>query len=120
MDKYRLTVGSYIKGNAGDSLSTHNNMKFSTKDQDHDIWSSSCVQRHNGAWWYQTCQSSNLNGDYLRSPHPTVDVRGVNWDSFKGYYYSLKRSEMKKRKFLIVTNWTNKSLVFCYFVKYSW
>jgi ficolin len=97
MDKYRLTVGSYIKGDAGDSFSGHNNMNFSTKDQDNDIWPGSCSRSYNGAWWYEDCHSSNLNGDYLRGPHPDIFATGVNWETFKGLYYSLKRTEMKIR-----------------------
>jgi ficolin len=96
VDKYRLTIGSYLKGDAGDSLSYHNNMRFSTKDQDNDVNSGSCAQRYNGAWWYQSCHRSNLNGAYLRGHHPTPD-QGVIWSSFRGKYYSLKRTEMKIR-----------------------
>jgi len=99
VDKYRLTVESYSKGNAGDSLTRHNNMRFSTKDQDNDLVPSSCAQQHNGAWWYDQCYLSNLNGDYLRGYHPTTNAGGVHWASFRGYNYSLKRTEMKIRPF---------------------
>ncbi|CAF1368160.1 unnamed protein product [Rotaria magnacalcarata] len=96
-DKYRLTLGSYVKGDAGDSLSTENNMQFSTKDQDNDLNAVFCAQIYNGAWWYRTCHSANLNGGYLRGNHPTVYAAGVNWFTFRGYYYSLKATEMKIR-----------------------
>lgn len=43
-DKYRLSVGSYLKGDAGDSLSIQNGMQFSTKGQDNDALASSCTQ----------------------------------------------------------------------------
>ncbi|CAF1147043.1 unnamed protein product [Rotaria sp. Silwood1] len=96
-DKYRLILGSYVTGDAGDSLSNHNNMQFSTKDQDNDPSTGSCAQLYNGAWWYNDCHSSNLNGEYLRGNHPTIYAAGVNWLSFRGYNYSLKSTEMKIR-----------------------
>ena len=98
LDKYRLTLGKYIDGDAGDSLSTHDGRLFSTKDQDNDASSfQSCAQGYHGAWWYHYCHASNLNGDYLRGYHPTTSGQGVNWRSFRDYDYSLKRTEMKIR-----------------------
>ncbi|CAF3211003.1 unnamed protein product [Rotaria socialis] len=96
-DKYRLMFGSYLKGDAGDSLSQHNNMQFSTKDHDNDAVFGSCAQRHNGAWWYNACHDSNLNGGYLRGNHPILFAAGVNWYTFRGENYSLKTTEMKIR-----------------------
>jgi ficolin len=90
LDKYRLTLGSFTKGDAGDSLSYHNGMQFSTKDQDN---AGSCAQSYNGAWWYQSCHLSNLNGAY----NSTVFGKGMNWQSWRGHNYSLKRTEMKIR-----------------------
>ncbi len=67
-----MTLGKYNKVDAGDSLSKHNGMRFSTKDQDNDNYSASCAQSFNGAWWYDKCLVSNLNGAYLRGHHPTM------------------------------------------------
>ncbi len=97
LDKYRLTLGNYLKGNAGDSLTYHNNMQFSTKDQKNDNSSYSCAQAYNGAWWYRACHKSNLNGGYLRGNHPNIPAQGINWEAFRDYYYSLKATEMKIR-----------------------
>ena len=74
----------------------HSEMQFSTKDQDNDLRSDSCAETFKGAWWYKTCHESNLNGQYLGGPHKTY-ADGINWGKFRGYYYSLKRSEMKLR-----------------------
>ena len=93
--KYNLTVGGY-SGDAGNSLSIHNGMKFSTKDQDNDRYSSSCATRFKGAWWYIDCHNSNLNGQYLSGSHTTY-ADGVQWFHWKGHHYSLKISEMKLR-----------------------
>ena len=49
-----------------------------------------------GAWWYNQCHYSNLNGQYLAGHHDS-NADGVNWYNFKGYKYSLKTSEMKVR-----------------------
>ncbi|XP_019851746.1 PREDICTED: ficolin-1-like isoform X2 [Amphimedon queenslandica] len=93
--KYKLTVSGY-KGNAGDSLSAHNGMKFSTKNQDNDAASGNCAIVYKGAWWYRACHASNLNGLYLVGHHSSY-ANGVNWYHFKGHYYSLKTTEMKLR-----------------------
>lgn len=95
LEKYQLTLGSFLKGDAGDSFSYHNGMRFSMKDQDNEISATNCVQKHNGAWWYRDCHASNLNGAYLRGYQPSMQGQGVNWESFRGSIYSLKKTEMK-------------------------
>ena len=69
-------------------------MQFSTKDNDNDLSFYHCAQTFKGAWWYRECHLSNLNGLYLRGPHSSF-ADGVNWKSLRGFYYSLKRTEMK-------------------------
>ena len=90
--KYRLEVGSY-SGTGGNSLAYHNTMNFSTKDRDNDRWSNNCAVRYPGAWWYDSCLHSNLNGKYLGRKS---DNRGALWAGFRGSL-SLKFTEMKLR-----------------------
>ena len=91
--KYRLQVSSYSR-TAGDSLAYHNNMAFSTKDRDNDIYSGNCVVESSGAWWYNSCHYSNLNGKYLGNKYHN---QGAMWYHFRQNYLSLKFTEMKLR-----------------------
>jgi len=92
--KYRLEVSSYSGTAGGDSLAYHNNMAFTTKDRDHDRQSTeNCAVRWTGAWWYNGCHHSNLNGKYLGNE---LDNRGIRWNAFRGPL-SLKFIEMKLR-----------------------
>ena len=74
----------------------HNGHKFSTFDHDVDDYSGNCAQTHKGAWWYNVCQRSNLNGLYHKGKHDS-HTDGVIWDHWKGRDYSLKFVEMKIR-----------------------
>ena len=96
--KFRLTVSGY-SGTAGDSLSYHNSQAFSTKDQDNDGYSGgSCAQAHTGAWWYNACLYSNLNGVYYNLGANTPTYKGIIWYHWMGDSYSLKVTEMKVRR----------------------
>ncbi|XP_028412091.1 ryncolin-1-like [Dendronephthya gigantea] len=95
-EKYKLNVGGY-NGTAGNTLSRHNGMAFTTKDSDNDIWvAGNCALRFKGAWWYWHCHHSNLNGLYHYGAH-TSSADGVNWYLWKGHHYSLKSTSMKIR-----------------------
>ncbi|XP_071979824.1 ficolin-2-like isoform X2 [Engystomops pustulosus] len=97
-EKYKLVLGGFTGGNAGDSLSNHNGMMFSTPDQDNDAeTSANCANLFKGAWWYNQCHQSNLNGLYLPGKHDSF-ANGINWQSGKGYYYSYRKSEIKIRR----------------------
>ncbi|CAM2103707.1 unnamed protein product [Caretta caretta] len=96
VEKYTLIIGPFLKGTAGDSLFGHNGMMFSTHDHDNDVSSINCAIAFKGAWWYNECHSSNLNGLYLKGAHESY-ADGVNWKSSKGHNYSFKMTEMKIR-----------------------
>ena len=89
---YRLEVSSYSGTAGGDSLTNHNNMAFSTKDRDNDRNGGKCAVSYTGAWWYNSCHYSNLNGKY---GNDQLD-KGLYWYHFRNSL-SLKFSEMKLR-----------------------
>ena len=98
---YQLNVTEY-SGDATDSLinhiESHQGRKFTTKDRDNDLWSNNnCAIRYHGAWWYHSCHRANLNGQYLSGTHSSY-ADGVEWVTWKGFYYSLRFTEMKLRK----------------------
>ncbi|GIX88384.1 techylectin-5A [Caerostris extrusa] len=94
--KYTLHIREY-SGDAGDSMiSQHNNMTFSTKDQDNDNQKEHCAEKYKGGWWYNSCHFSNLNGLYHRGMHESF-ADGVNWHHWRGYNESLDFTEMKIR-----------------------
>ena len=92
--KYSLTVTSY-SGNAGDALNGHNGMAFTTKDNDNDKRNANCAIRYKGAWWYEDCHSSNLNGLYLKTAN-SQNYSGIVWSTWQ-HGIPLKFTEMKLR-----------------------
>ena len=71
-------------------------MQFSTKDRDNDQWGGgSCATQWQGAWWYNSCHDSNLNGLYRSG---LSGNQGVQWGHFLNYNaISLKFVQMKLR-----------------------
>ncbi|XP_044129134.1 fibrinogen-like protein 1-like protein [Bufo gargarizans] len=70
-DKYQLKLGTY-EGDAGDSLSSgnhknlHDNMRFSTYDDDNDrLHNVNCANKHGGGWWFDSCYDAHLNNKGL-------------------------------------------------------
>ncbi|XP_038045277.1 fibrinogen C domain-containing protein 1-like [Patiria miniata] len=95
---YMLSLKNYdIGSDVGDGLSLHNGMKFSTFDRDNDRSLENCAETHTGAWWYNNCMQSNLNGRYLRGNNPAQSGQGVVWTPWTGTTYSLKTVVMMMR-----------------------
>ncbi|XP_068105088.1 ficolin-2-like [Hyperolius riggenbachi] len=93
-EKYKLVLGGFAGGNAGDSMAYHNEMMFSTLDQDNDQYSENCATNFKGGWWYNQCHYANLNGLYMPGK---VDDKSMSWYHFKNSHYAHKQSEMKIR-----------------------
>ena len=102
-DKYKLSLATDSGINDG-LLPKHNNQKFTTYDQDNDNYDTNCAVKYYGAWWYNGCHYSNLNGRY----YPTASIpddqeaEGITWrvnaNSHSEYFISLKETEMKLRR----------------------
>uniref|UniRef100_A0A8C9Y270 Microfibril associated protein 4 n=1 Tax=Sander lucioperca TaxID=283035 RepID=A0A8C9Y270_SANLU len=97
---YTLHVSGFTDGGAGDALSGHNGMKFSTFDKDQDPHSGNCARSHLGAFWYAACHYANPNGVYRWGADNTLYAVGVDWHQWKGHDYSLKTISMKIRPVL--------------------
>ncbi|XP_073497972.1 tenascin-X isoform X2 [Phyllobates terribilis] len=91
-ENFRLRLGQY-RGDAGDSMSYHNNMIFSTYDRDTQRRILPCAMSYRGAWWYRNCHYANLNGLYNNNK----DHQGINWETWKGFEFSIPFTEMKMR-----------------------
>ncbi|XP_066296312.1 angiopoietin-related protein 7-like [Branchiostoma lanceolatum] len=102
-DGYRLSLGEYSGGLAGDSIrnqyNSQNSMAFSTKDRDNDSSpESSCAQRRRGGWWYSQCGWASLNGLYRVGGQYLGRANGIIWFSWGGSFrYSMKKVTMMVR-----------------------
>ena len=105
---YRLSVGGY-SGTAGDSLSYHNRMAFTTLDEDNDEDIINCASSISswlggtgsaGGWWHKVCnnwEGAGLNGAYAGIPQDRYIDLGrdvLYWYKFRASY-PLKFAEMK-------------------------
>lgn len=84
-DDYRLNLGDYTQGNAGDSLSSHNGEAFSTKD--HDTTEQQCAHTYRGGWWFHStgaCAKSNLNG--VANAADVVTPKSMVWYTYQRWH----------------------------------
>ncbi|XP_054912139.1 fibrinogen alpha chain-like [Poeciliopsis prolifica] len=96
---FPLQASGYT-GDAGDALTSHSGVKFSTFDKDNDVSEANCAEAYGGGWWYNSCQAVNLNGIYYKGTYdpetntPYKTANGVVWPTFKPATYSLKAARM--------------------------
>ncbi len=63
IEKYKLKLGKTTFGTIRDSFTVHNNMKFSTYDDDNDLITHiNCAELHNSGWWFNGCYDGCLTG----------------------------------------------------------
>ncbi|GFY69088.1 techylectin-5A [Trichonephila inaurata madagascariensis] len=93
--KYKLHIHGY-SGTAGDSMSYHNGMYFSTPDNDNDRSDYyNCANDRKSAWWFNYCMESNLNGLYRDGYYYAEYNDGIDWHTFGGFKNSLTFTEIK-------------------------
>ena len=97
-DEYPLTIGGFTGITPTDPFVTHphNGRKFSTYDNDNDLWSTgNCAAEilgtiNNGGWWFNHCWDINPNFNYVHTGNHEL-IR------FENTWYSLNAIEMKIR-----------------------
>jgi len=65
-EKYPLTVEGFTgKGDDRFAPGSHSGQKFSTADNDNDLWENNCAATWNSGWWYGICASINANTPFV-------------------------------------------------------
>ena len=101
-DNYQLLFNEYLasESNVGDSLSHHNGVYFTTKDRDNDERNGNCADIRSGAVWFKDCETAGLTNYYGSRPDGDYGKNAndkMNWDSWHGPLYALKRAKMMIR-----------------------
>lgn len=97
-EEYKLYIQSY-SGTAGNSMSYHNGMKFSTYDHDNEYEGYECSKGYKAGFWFKKCFKAGLTVPYSNSSKPQGKRRdiGILWTTWHGFHYSLKIVTMKIR-----------------------
>lgn len=78
-------------------------MRFSTIDRDNDGYSGSCADQLRGGWWYNSCSTSNLNGEYCEN-----GPNCMTWKTNEKSLYGHKETIVMIRR---TTNLTTKTKI---------
>lgn len=70
-----------------------NNMMFSTKDQDNDVWPGNCAEVYQPGWWHNECHWTNPNGVYLAGINSKQAV-GITYEPWRSHNCSLKSTRL--------------------------
>ncbi|XP_021376988.1 angiopoietin-related protein 7-like [Mizuhopecten yessoensis] len=96
VNKYKVLVDGFT-GNTSNSFERQSGYKFSTFDQDNDIFQEHCAVVFRAGWWFKDCSSTNLNGPYA-SDTGTDKRLSMHWQSF---FSDRSTVLMKKSRMLI-------------------
>lgn len=91
---YALKKLGVYSGTAGDSLKYHRGNNFTTWDRDNDRSPFNCASDHRGAWWYEYCTESHLNGRYIQKDYKQSN----NWYHLNNDHKGLKMTKMLIRQ----------------------
>jgi len=78
-----------------DSLKKQKGQQFTTRDRDNDVTHTGNCAEHSGAWWYEACHNSNLNGLYKKGEKNNPET--VCWYHWKNKFESLMTTKMMVR-----------------------
>uniref|UniRef100_A0A8C3B148 Fibrinogen C-terminal domain-containing protein n=1 Tax=Cyclopterus lumpus TaxID=8103 RepID=A0A8C3B148_CYCLU len=108
-EAFKLHVGEY-RGDAGDAIRgaysgiDQNGFGFSTADQDNDgchpcifgdIAQNACTSSDTGGWWYSSCGSASLNGEWHPDGDHIFQSSGLHWRTWHGPVgYSMNATRM--------------------------
>ena len=112
---YNLTIGEgQGTGSSFDAMAHHNGQPFSTRDRDNDAVSHNCATKYGGAWWYNSCHHSNLNGKYQEhTPEDGGDFPAgsnkLSWHDGSGWiHYSKVQMKVRPKRCTATTPSTCK------------
>ena len=93
---FTLHVGKY-SGTAGDSLSGHTGLGFTTPDHDVDTnVGINCANYLQGSWWFHDCYDSCLTCPFIVAKPGTKECASMSWNGVR-YCEPLRSAKMMIR-----------------------